>query len=446
MSTTRKRKQTVHTEADGLTRRDLLRRSGTLAALAAAQSLAPFALSGCGTRAGREPTVKVGILHSQTGTMAISETSLRDMELMAIEEINASGGVLGRQIEPIVEDTRSRNEQFARKARKLLLEDSVVAVFGCWTSSSRKEVLPQFVEHNGLLFYPVQYEGNESCPNVIYGGAVPNQQILPSIDWLLSAEGGSKQRFFLVGSDYVFPRTANLIIKKYLESKSLSIVGEIYARLRQQQFEPVVSSIQKADADVVISTINGDSNIHFYSELSRQKITADKLPVVATSVGEDELRSLLPEQVQGHYAAWNYFQSIPTDINRQFVERFRRDHGLDRVTDDPMEAAYSQVYVWKLAAEKADSFDTSAIQQAFRAGDGIAWEAPGGRIKVDPKTQHTYRTFRLGRIRDDRQFDVVVEAPSWTAPDPYPAVAFPGWSCDWTKDGIVKGSPVDIGS
>jgi urea transport system substrate-binding protein len=433
---------TEHTSAEGTTRRDFLSRAGAVSALAAGGVFAPFAISGCGRASGPEP-VKIGLLHSQTGTMAISETGLRDAGVLAIEEINAAGGVLGRPIEPVIEDTRSRmTDLFPKKSRKLLAQDGVSAIFGCWTSSSRKAVLPVLEELNGLLFYPVQYEGNESSPNVIYTGAAPNQQILPAIDWLLSSAGGSRKRFYLIGSDYIFPRTANFIIVKYLQSRGLTVAGESYSPLGHRDYSQAVKTIIKADADVIFNTINGDSNIAFYDALAAAGITADKIPVVATSIGEDELRSLLPSRVAGHLAAWNYFQSIDTPQNKRFVKRFQEERGWDRVTSDPMEAAYFQIYLWKLAVEKAGDFGTDKVRDALRTG--ITYEAPGGLVKVDPKTQHTYKRFRMGKVRDDRQFDIIFEAPEWTEPEPYPQVAFPGWHCDWTKGGITKGPEVKI--
>ncbi len=433
---------TPDAQTGGMSRRDFLKRGGAVPALATAGSLGASIFSGCGRASGAAP-IKVGILHSQTGTMAISETGLRDAEIMAIEEINAAGGVLGRLLEPVVEDTRSRfTDLFPKKARKLLADEKVAVVFGCWTSSSRKAVLPVFEELNGLLFYPVQYEGNESSANVIYTGAAPNQQILPALEWLLSPAGGSKKRFYLIGSDYIFPRTANFIIAKYLQSRGLQVAGENYTPMGHREYKPIIEEIKKADPDVIFNTINGDSNISFYDELAVQGITAQKIPVVATSVGEDELRSLLPARVKGHLAAWNYFQSIDTPQNKSFLSRFREDRGRDRVTDDPIESAYFSVYLWKLAVEKAGSFDVDKVREAFRSG--IEFEAPGGKVKVDPKTQHTYKRFRMGRVRDDRQFDIIFEAPEWTEPDPYPQVAFPGWRCDWTQGGLTKGAEVKI--
>jgi urea transport system substrate-binding protein len=393
-----------------------------------------------GVFAGGEP-IKVGILHSLTGTMAISESSLKDVELMAIEEINKKGGVLGRKIEAIVEDPESKfTTVFPDKAKKLLLQDKVAAVFGCWTSVSRKNVLPVFEKYNGLLFYPVQYEGNESSKNVIYSGAAPNQQILPAVEWLL---GKGYKKFYLLGSDYVFPRTANLIIVKYLASKGIKAVDEQYTPLGHLDYTSVVQKIKAANPDVIFSTINGDSNINFYNELAAQGITADKVPVVAVSVGEDELRGLDPSKVKGHLAAWNYFQSINTPTNKAFVKRFQDKYGKDRVTDDPIAAAYAQVYLWKNAVEKAGSTDVNKVRDAFVKQGPIGFDAPEGKIKVDPKNLHVYKAFYMGKIRDDKQFDIVYQTPL-IEPDPYPQVAFPGWSVDWTSTGLKKGKKVNV--
>src|SRR5207244_1240103 len=286
------------------------------------------------------------------------------------------------------------------------------------------------------LFYPVQYEGNECSKIVVYTGAAPNQQILPAVDWLMSPEGGSRKKFYLLGSDYIFPRTANLIIVKYLESKGLKPVAEEYTPLGHLEYANVVQAIKKTEPDVIFSTINGDSNVNFYNELAAQGITADKIPVVAVSVGEDELRGLDPSKVKGHLAAWNYFQTINTPKNKEFVKKFKDKYGQDRVTDDPIEAAYFQVYFWKLAVEKAGSTDVDKVREAFKSN--IEIEAPGGTVKLDPKTQHTFKRFLMGKIRDDKQFDIV-HSTDLIAPDPYPQIAFPGWSVDWTKGGVTQG-------
>lgn len=427
----------------GLTRREVLHRSAGAIGLAAAAPLAPFLMSGCSTGTPEQESVKVGILHSLTGTMAISEISLADMEIMAIEEINAAGGVLGRKIEPVIEDARSRaGDIFPRMAAKLLQEDQVAAVFGCWTSASRKAVLPVFEEHNGMLFYPLQYEGNECSRNIIYTGLAPNQQILPAIDWLISSHGGGRRRFFLLGSDYVYPRTANYIVKQYAEAAGAEILGELYTAFGERDYVGVVDEIVAANPDVIFSTLNGDTNVHFYRELAARGITPQQMPVFATSVGEDELRGLLPADVEGHLAGWSYFQSVDTPANRSFVERFQAEHGEDRVVSDPMEAAYSQVYLWKLAVEKAGSFEVDRVLEAFSSG--IEFDAPGGKIMVDPRTRHTYKPFLIGRIRKDRQFDIVYETPEWIKPEPYPSLAFPGWQCDWTTGGVTPGQEVRI--
>jgi urea transport system substrate-binding protein len=419
----------------------MLKTSGKTAALLAASSaLGPFVLSGCSGKGGDK--IKVGILHSLSGTMAISEASLKDVEVMALEEINKSGGVLGKQVEWVIEDPESKfTDVFPAKARKLLNKDKVVAVFGCWTSVSRKNVKPVFEEDNGLLFYPVQYEGNECSKNIVYTGAAPNQQIIPAVDWLLSKEGGSKKKFYLLGTDYVFPRTANLIIVKYLESKGMKVIAEKYTPFGHKDYATIVQDIVNKAPDVIFSTINGDSNVNFYNELASQGVTADKIPSVAVSVGEDELRDLDPATVKGHLAAWNYYQSLDNQQNKEFVKKFQDMYGKNRVTDDPIEAAYIGVYLWKAAVEKAKSTDVDAVREAFKSN--IEFDAPGGKIKLDPENQHIWKRFMMGRIRDDKQFDVVYKT-ELIKPDPYPQVVFPGWGCDWTKGGVTKGKEVFI--
>ena len=374
----------------GLTRREFGRHAGAAATLAAARLAAPFVFVGCtpsGVPAGRRP-IRVGMLHSQTGTMAISETSLRDVELFAFEQINASGGLLGRQIEVWGPDTRSRTDLFPKRARELL-DWGAAAVFGCWTSSGRKAVVPLFEERDRLLFYPVQYEGNESSSHVVYGGLVPNQQIMPAIDWLTGPAGGSRKKIFLLGSDYVFPRTANFVARKYMATKGLKPVGEMYLPLGHRDFGPAVSLIQASGAECVLSTVNGDSNIGLFNALAAARIAAEKLPVLSTSVAEDELRSLMPEQVSGHLAASCYFQSLPTEANRCWIDEFRHEFGHDRVTGDPLEPQWGLVQFWRLAVERAGSLDTRAVREAFR--DGLEFAGPGGTVRLDPKTQHCTR-------------------------------------------------------
>ena len=334
--------------------------------LAAGAALSPFVLSGCGG-SGSGDKIKVGILHSLTGSMAISEKSLNLVEKMAIDEINAKGGVLGKKIEPLDEDPESNFDKgFPDKAKKLLNSDKVAVVFGCWTSVSRQKVLPVFEEAGGLLFYPVQYEGNECNKHCVYTGAAPNQQIIPGIDWLIGEK--KKSKFYLIGTNYVFPKTANYIVKKILEKNKLPLLGEKYTGFDHTEYGSYVQDIVKAEPDVIFSTINGSSNVPFYKELSG-KIDPEKCPVVAVSVGEDELKTLPPETVRGHLAAWNYFQSVDTPKNKEFVANFKKYakeakgkfQDDNAVTDDPIEAAYIGVYLWKMAVEKAGSTDVEKV-------------------------------------------------------------------------------------
>ncbi len=424
----------------GMTRRELLTKAGQSSlALAAAQALSPFLLSGCSGSASGD-TIKVGILHSLSGVMEISERSLHDVELMAIQEINDAGGLLGKKIEPIVEDPESKMDTgFPDKAKKLLQSDKVVAVFGCWTSSSRKSVLPVFEKNNGLLFYPVQYEGNECSKNVVYTGAAPNQQIIPAVEYIWEKMG--RKKFYLLGSDYIFPRTANQVIIALLKTKyKADPVAEKYVPMDQKDFKTVVDDIKDKKPDVIFSTINGDSNLPFYRELATNQITAKTMPVCAVSVAEDELRGLVNvagamDVLAGHLAAWNYFQSIDTPKNKEFVARFQKWTKDDkRVTDDPIEAAYFQVYLWAEAVKKAGTTDVDKVRAAVR---GIEFEAPGGRVKVSPKNQHTFKPFRMGEILKDGQFKIV-HSTGLIEPDPYPPIAFPGKGCDWTKDGATS--------
>lgn len=399
--------------------------------------------------------VKVGILHSQTGTMGMSEMSLRHAEMIAIEEINGSEELGDVKLVPVVRDGRSRTDIFRRRVRHLIDRENVDVVFGCWTSADRKAVIdemenptPLYVEGKAdqskqpLLFYPLQYEGNEVSRNVFYFGSTPNQQILPAIDWFLSEQGGNKKRIFLIGSDYIFPRTASYIIKKYLATKNLEVVGESYAPIGLRDFSEIGDVIRDAKPDLVVNMINGDSNIAFFRAMKSSSGDAKNLPILSTSVAEDELRRLPPEYTTGHYAAWSYFQSVPTAANSRFVGKIKKEYGYDRVTDDPMEAAYLQVHIWKEAFIRAKSSDPAKIRAELEKG--LEFNAPGGKVKVDPKTHHLFKRFRLGQIRADRQFDIIYESQDWIAPDPFPAFAFPGWSCDWTQGGLHKGPPVKL--
>ena len=330
--------------------------------------------------------VKIGVLHSLSGTMAISETSLKDVVLMAVEEINAEGGVMGKQIKPVVVDPASDWDLFAEKAKALIVKEKVAVVFGCWTSVSRKSVLPVFEENNSLLFYPVQYEGEEQSLNVFYTAASPNQQLVPAAEYMMEEIGSKK--FYLLGTDYVFPRTANKVLKAFLKTKGVpdeNIVEE-YTPFHHQDYQTIVGKIKTfaAGGDAcVLSTINGDSNVPFYKEFANQGLTSDDCPIMAFSVAEDELRAMDVPPLVGHLACWNYFQSINTSENKQFVNNFKAfckqnnlPGGSDRVTDDPIEAAYFGVYVWKTAVEKAKSFDVDKVREAVY---GLEFDAPGGK-------------------------------------------------------------------
>jgi len=366
---------------------------------------------------GADKTIKVGILHSLSGTMAISETALKDVALMTIEEINASGGVLGKKLEPVVVDPASNWPLFAEKARQLLTQDKVAVIFGCWTSVSRKSVLPVFKELNGLLFYPVQYEGEELEKNVFYTGAAPNQQAIPAVEYLMSKEGGGAKRFFLLGTDYVYPRTTNKILRAFLKSKGVKEVDieEVYTPFGHSDYQTIVANIKKFSAGgktAVISTINGDSNVPFYKELGNAGLKATDVPVVAFSVGEEELRGIDTKPLVGHLAAWNYFMSLKNKQNEAFIAKYRafaKKKGLpdaDKVvTNDPMEATYVGIHMWKQAVEKAGTTDPDKVIAAMA---GQTFNAPSGFVlTMDLTNHHLHKPVFIGEIRSDGQFTVV---------------------------------------
>ncbi|MFN9229966.1 MAG: urea ABC transporter substrate-binding protein [Planctomycetota bacterium] len=388
------------------------------------------------------PPIPVGVLFSQTGSMSISETQLKHVVIQAIDEINAAGGVLGRRLEPIIEDGRTREDIFAKRARELIESRAVPVIFGGWRSSDRKAMLPIIEQADALLFYPLQYEGNESSRNVFYGGMTPNQQVLPALDWFMSPEGGSRQRVFLVGSDYVFPWTVNHIVRKYLEGKGMQVVGEQYVPFDHKDFDQVYQAIKASNADLILSTINGQSNISFFREYRLQGLDPQSTPIFSTSIGEAGLRSIPAALTTGHYAAWNFFQSLDTQSARAFVRRFQDEYGSDRPVHDPMESAYSQVYLWREAVEKAGSFAAADVRKILEQGVSVA--GPAGTVKVDPKNHHTYKLLRIGRILPNQQYEILYESPDLLPPDPYPGFAFPGWSCDWTAGGLQAGPAVEL--
>ncbi|HEY9736477.1 MAG TPA: urea ABC transporter substrate-binding protein [Trichocoleus sp.] len=385
--------------------------------------------TGSAPAGGSGESIKVGILHSLSGTMAISETTVVDAEMLAIKEINAAGGVLGRQIEAVQEDGASDWPTFAEKAEKLIDQDQVAVVFGCWTSASRKAVLPVFESKDHMLWYPVQYEGQECSKNIFYTGAAPNQQIEPAVDWLLENKG---KEFFLVGSDYVFPRTANTIIKEQLKAKGGTTVGEDYLPLGNTEVTPIITKIraQLPNGGVIFNSLNGDSNVAFFKQLQGAGLTADKYPVMSVSIAEEEVRQIGKEFLLGQYASWNYFQTVESPENEKWVSDFKAEYGDDRVTNDPMEAAYIMVYLWKQAVEKAGSFDIPAVREAAY---GQTFAAPEGTVTMAPN-HHISKTVRIGQVRDDGLFDIV-----WSTEGPVDPVPWnqyvpdtKGFACDWS--------------
>ena len=392
-------------------------------------------------------TIKVGILHSLSGTMAISETSLKDVALMAIEEINTNGGLLGKQLEPVVVDPASNWPLFAEKAGELLQKQKVAVTFGCWTSVSRKSVLPVFEEHNGLLFYPVQYEGEESSYNVFYTGAAPNQQAIPAVEYLMSEDGGGAKRFVLLGTDYVYPRTTNKILNHFLKSKGVSPkdIMESYTPFGHSDYQTIVAKIKKFSSGkptAVISTINGDSNVPFYKELGNQGVTAEDIPVVAFSVGEEELRGIDTKPLVGHLAAWNYFMSVDTKENKAFIKKWnayvkknKLPGGTGRVTNDPMEATYIGIKMWAQAVKQAGTTNVDAVRQAI---GGQTVQSPSGfQITMDAKNHHLHKPVVIGEITEDGQFEIVwqtdgpIRADAWSPfiPDSKERVA--DWTYPW---------------
>ena len=361
-----------------------------------------------------ENPIKVGILHSLSGTMAISETPVVDATLLAIDEINSKGGVLGKKIVPVIVDGRSDWPTFALEAEKLIVEEEVSVVFGGWTSASRKTMKPVFEEHNHLLFYPVQYEGLEQSPNIIYTGAAPNQQVIPAIDWALENLGNN---FFLVGSDYVFPRSANEIMKGKIAESNGKIVGEEYVLLGDDDFTQVVNLIEKSHPDVILNTINGDSNVAFFHELRTREITPEIIPTISFSIAEDEIRHLGAEEMQGDYASWNYFQSLDSIKNHEFVDSFKKKFGIHRVTDDPMEAGYIGVYLYAKAVENARTEDPVKVREKLK---GLTFDAPGGIVGIDPENQHLTKSVRIGKILSNGQFEIVHSSEEPISPIPYP--------------------------
>ena len=372
-------------------------------------------------------TVKVGLLHSLSGTMAISEVPLRDAEELAVHEINMAGGVLGKQIEIIEEDGLSDSRIFAEKARMLLTAKNVAAIFGCWTSASRKAVAPYMESENVLLWYPVQYEGMEDSRHIVYTGSTLNQQIVPAIGYLLQQ---GRKRCFLLGSDYIFPHTANRVIKAQLQALGGECVGEEYTPLGHTDYSDLVERIKNLHPDVIINTLNGDTNISFFRQLKSSGISAADIPVMSFSLAESEIQYIGAENIAGHLTAWGYYETLAGEKNRNFVTAYKRAYGNARLTSDPVEAAYNAVYIWKAAVEKAQSFQTDAVRDALA---GLELDTPEGLLRVDGENQHIYRQLRIGKVNETGLIDVIETMPP-IQPDPY-LESYP-----WAKDVSMKKS------
>jgi urea transport system substrate-binding protein len=386
-------------------------------------------------------TLKVGILHSLTGTMRNSESPVVEATLMALDEVNQQGGVLGRKLEPIVADGESNSQRFAAEAERLISDEKVAAIFGCWTSAARKTVRPVVEKHNHLLIYPIQYEGLEDSPNILYTGAVPNQQIMPAVQY--AAGILRKRRLFLVGSDYVFPRSANYIIRGELSKfPEVTIVGEHYLPLGSVDAENAVQEIVASKADLILNTINGDSNVAFFRELRQAGITPDKVPTISFSIAENELRNLDPRQMAGDYAAWSYFHNVDTPENAVFVKSFQARFGPQRRTSGPQQTAYFSVHLWAQAANAAGSTEAAAVRQAIK---GRSFKAPEGTVQVDAENLHTWKTLRLGQITEEGRFKILWMAGEPIRPVPFPACRtradwdafllklYEGWGGRWEK-------------
>ncbi|MEM7405093.1 MAG: urea ABC transporter substrate-binding protein [Pseudomonadota bacterium] len=390
-------------------------RSPIAAARKLGLSLAALALA---ASAQAEDTIKVGVLHSLSGTMAISETTLKDTVLMLIEEQNKKGGLLGKKLEPVVVDPASNWPLFAEKARELITQKKVAVTFGCWTSVSRKSVLPVYEELNSLLFYPVQYEGEESSKNVFYTGAAPNQQAVPAVDYLMNEVG--VKRWVLAGTDYVYPRTTNKILEAYLKAKGVAAEDIMinYTPFGHSDWQSIVSDIKTFGSGgkktAVVSTINGDANVPFYKELGNQGLSAEDIPVVAFSVGEEELSGLDTKPLVGHLAAWNYFMSVDNDANGEFIEAWHKFIGDEkRVTNDPMEAHYIGFNMWVKAVEKAGTTDTDAVEQAMI---GITYPNLTGGVAVMHANHHLSKPVLIGEIQEDGQFETVWSTSDHASP------------------------------
>jgi urea transport system substrate-binding protein len=389
----------------------------------------------------KKAPIKVGILHSLSGTMAISEKAVADATLMAIDEINQQGGLLGRKIEAILVDGKSDWGHFAKEAERLITQEKVSVVFGCWTSASRKTVKPVFEKHKHLLFYPVQYEGLEQSPNIVYTGAAPNQQIIPATKWAFDNVG---KKFFIVGSDYVFPCTASAIMQDLIKQLGGEVVGDEYVLLGSKDVKNMIEKIVQTKPDVIMNNINGDTNVEFFKQLREAGITPDKIPTFSFSIAEDELRSLDKKAMEGEYTAWNYFQSVDNELNKKFVESYKKRYGAGTVTDDPIEAGYISVNLWAQTVRKAGTDEVQAVRKNLPNQSFIA---PGGLVYIDAENQHIWKTVHIGKFKADGQVQIVWSSDKPVKPTPFPTSRkrekweiflvnlYEGWGKNWANLG-----------
>ncbi|MFC9998354.1 urea ABC transporter substrate-binding protein [Nocardia sp. NPDC127526] len=408
-------------------RRDRSRRLIKAITIPTALALSAVLITGCGSRDGdtatgsgaescvdtSKDTIKIGSLHSLTGTMAISEVTVANSTKLAVDQINAAGGVLGKKIEIVTEDGASDPKTFAEKAEKLISSDCVAAVFGGWTSASRKAMKPKFESLNSLLYYPVQYEGLEDSKNIFYTGATTNQQIIPALDYLKQKGVTS---LYLVGSDYVFPQTANREIKAWAAANGMEIKGEDYAPLGSTDFSTIVNKVRSAKAGAVFNTLNGDSNVAFFREYANAGLKAADMPVVSVSIAEEEVAGIGVQNIVGQLTAWNYYQTVESPANKAFVDAYKAAFGAGKPTSDPMEAAYASVFLWKNTVEKAKSFAVADIQAN---ADGVSFDAPEGTVVIDGSNHHITKTARIGEIRADGLIYTVWDSGKAVQPDPY---------------------------
>ena len=417
-----------------MNRRKFLKNSAVVAGTAAAATITdfPYFFVRKYAKAAEGDTIKVGILHSLSGTIAIIERSLHNAELLAIDEINAAGGVNGKMIEPVIEDPQSMVQVFSEKAKKLLLEDQVVAVLGCYTSASRQSVLPVFEQHNGVLLYPTLYEAQECSKNCFYTGCVPNQQLDDFVPWLIENVG---PKFYMIGSNYIYPKETNREVKALLKAHGGEDVGEEYAPLGHTEFSTNINKIAAKKPDVVFSDLVGDSVVAFYKQFRQFGITADDIIIGTPITTEQETQAMGPENCLGHLTSFNYFQSVDTPENHKFVEAYKAKFGKDEVTNAVMEAAYFQTHMLAQAIEKSG---TDADALIFEGLPGQEYTAPGGKVKIDEKNHHTWLWPKIGRANEEGQFDIVWQRDDWVRPDPWVDLLYPNKDCDFTNPDVLE--------